>query len=125
MAIKEKGIALKLTVHSYDQEVALWKGLFNLVGKEVQVIASLIRTWEGELCSTEHRERVSKDLNILRSTVNVYIKRLKDKRVLRLNKDGSYDIAGIFKGGDRVEITFNRTYGRDVKARGSEHVMDQ
>lgn len=87
--IKEiKKRKLTINIDSTYKYLQLWNGIFHLTDKEMQILASFIDVQElkgGEnLCSIENKKDVSymvgiKDYN----TLNNYIKRFKDKKVIK------------------------------------------
>ena len=62
-----------------------WNGLFNMTKKEMQVLALFIDTADSieDLCAIRHKIVVAKVLELQdKDLLNVYIKKLKDKKVL-------------------------------------------
>lgn len=83
-------------------------GLFGLTDKEMNILSAIIdkkTSLEGtglDVFSTEVKRIVSKELEIgNENTLNVYIKRLKDKRALHY-RDKKYHINSLYENHDKV-----------------------
>ena len=107
MSTDSKTLKIKVPVNSTQQRVALWNGIYNLTGKEINVLSYLIDTVHKEFCSKPHREDTAKALDMSVSGLNTYIKRLKDKGAIT-QKDGSYIYSKLFLDLDGVEISILR-----------------
>jgi len=96
MSQKGKKI-VKITLRNTKQYLRVLNGMFNLTDKELTVLAAFIDKLEQlrgtgiDVFSAEVKKQVASELDIDDfNTLNVYIKRLKDKNALRY--DGSYRI---------------------------------
>lgn len=89
---------ITINLKNTKQYIILLNGLFQLTDKEVIILEAFInkhRELEGldiDVFSAEIKKQIAKSLDIDNfNTLNVYVKRLKDKRAL-IYKDGSYKI---------------------------------
>ena len=89
----------KITVNidSTLKYIQLWNGIFNLTSKEAEILSAFINVndikGEDNVCTVNNKKDVAalvgvKDYN----TLNNYIKRFKDKRVMIKHPNGDYKI---------------------------------
>tara|TARA_R110000824_G_scaffold20142_4_gene76447 strand:- start:5627 stop:5959 length:333 start_codon:yes stop_codon:yes gene_type:complete len=92
--MKEKKITVSIdTTIKYLQ---LWNGIFNLTDKEVEILSAFIDvqniTNELNLCSVKNKREVARIVGVKDyNTLNNYIKRFKDKRVIQ-KANGDYSL---------------------------------
>ena len=79
----------KITVNidSTYKYLQLWNGIFNLTNTELKVLSTFIDieeiTEDKNLCSIQNKKEVARNLGIKDpNTLNNYIKKFKDKRVI-------------------------------------------
>ena len=86
---------LTINIDSILKYIQLWNGIFNLTSKEIEILAQFITVNEVKkesiICSVSNKKDVAalvgiKDYN----TLNNYIKRFKDKKVLIKQDNGNY-----------------------------------
>ena len=98
------------TTYKYLQ---LWNGIFTLTNKELQILSTFIDvqniTEENNLCSVKNKKEVARMVGIKDpNTLNNYIKRFKDKKVL-IKKDTNYSLNPLLDPDtDSIEININR-----------------
>jgi|TARA_R100000951_G_scaffold26046_1_gene22071 hypothetical protein len=106
--MKKKQITVKIdTSLKYLQ---LWNGIFNLTEKELQILGAFIDvqniTNELNLCSVKNKREVARIVGIKDyNTLNNYIKRFKDKKVIA--KDNNNYILNAFLNPDTTSVTVN------------------
>ena len=106
--MKKKQITVKIdTSLKYLQ---LWNGIFNLTEKELQILGAFIDvqsiTNELNLCSVKNKREVARIVGIKDyNTLNNYIKRFKDKKVI--TKDNNNYILNAFLNPDTTSVTVN------------------
>ena len=88
----------------------LWNGIFNLTDKEIEILAAFIDvqliTNELNLCSVKNKREVARIVGIKDyNTLNNYIKRFKDKRVVK-KSDGNYTL-NTFLNPETDSVTIN------------------
>ena len=88
----------------------LWNGIFNLTDKEIEILAAFIDvqdiTNEVNLCSVKNKREVARIVGIKDyNTLNNYIKRFKDKRVVQ-KSEGNYSL-NSFLNPDTDSVTIN------------------
>ena len=105
--MKKKSVTIKAnTTYKYLQ---LWNGIFNLTEKELTILAYFIDVNKdlktSNLCSIENKKAVALLLEIKDpNTLNNYIKKFKDKGVLRV-KNNNYTLNNLLDPNtDTVEI---------------------
>src|SRR5699024_54313 len=92
---------ITINLKNTKQYIILLNGLFQLTAKEVIILEAFINKYRElesldiDVFSAEIKKQIAKSLDIDNfNTLNVYVKRLKDKRAL-IYKDGSYKINSI------------------------------
>ena len=106
--MKKRKITVSIdTTYKYVQ---LWNGIFNLTDKELAIISAFIDTniirEDINICSVENKKAVSRIVGIKDyNTLNNYIKRFKDKRVIQ-KTDGNYSL-NSFLNPDTDSVTVN------------------
>ena len=78
---------ITINIDSTLKYLQLWNGIFNLTDKELEILAAFIDiqtiTNEVNLCSVKNKREVARIVGIKDyNTLNNYIKRFKDKRVI-------------------------------------------
>ena len=88
----------KITVNidSTYKYLQLWNGIFNLTNTELKVLSTFIDieeiTEDKNLCSIQNKKEVARNLGIKDpNTLNNYIKKFKDKRVITKD-NGTYEL---------------------------------
>tara|TARA_R110002167_G_C12458741_1_gene632508 strand:- start:266 stop:610 length:345 start_codon:yes stop_codon:yes gene_type:complete len=88
---------ITININNTLKYIHLWNGIFNLTSREAEILAHFIDVNEirgsKNICAVDNKKDVAvlvglKDYN----TLNNYIKRLKDKKVMLKQKDGNYKI---------------------------------
>lgn len=106
METSEKRLKFQVRLATTSQYIKFFSGAYNLTDKEIVILAHLSDA-KGEICSKENRAAASVSLGISKMVLNTYIKRLKDKKALRV-KDGNYELSKIFQRHREVEIFITR-----------------
>tara|TARA_R100001440_G_scaffold7949_1_gene15376 strand:+ start:1915 stop:2268 length:354 start_codon:yes stop_codon:yes gene_type:complete len=109
---------MKITINadSTIKQISIWNGIFDLTKKEIEVLANLIDaesiTMTGNIADLKNKQAAARAMGISDyNTLNNYIKRLKDKKVLVLS-DNSYTLHTLLNSDTtHVEIQINN--GRD------------
>lgn len=99
---------VKVKIKENKHYVRLINGIFNLTNKEIDVVAAFLDLEaKGYLFSKENKERVVEKLKIgSYNTINVYMKRFVDKKVLFKNGK-KYQFNPLLKPiNSDTEITF-------------------
>ena len=88
---------ITVNINSTLKYIQLWNGIFNLTDKEAEILAHFIdinkKNKEYNVCSVSNKKEVAvlvgiKDYN----TLNNYVKRFKDKKVIFKDKSGNYKV---------------------------------
>lgn len=81
---------LKIPADTTAKKLQVFNGILELTDKEMEVLSLLIDKGETvDLCSPTNKRIVAEELNISdHNTLNNYVKRLKDKKVILKTKDG-------------------------------------
>ena len=87
---------ITINIDSTLKYLQLWNGIFNLTDKEMEILAAFIDiqtiTSEENLCSVKNKREVARIVGIKDyNTLNNYIKRFKDKKVMQ-KSDGNYNL---------------------------------
>ena len=109
--MKKKKITVSIdTTYKYLQ---LWNGIFNLTNKELQILSTFIDiqniTEEVNLCSVKNKREVARMVGIKDpNTLNNYIKKFKDKRVITKN-NGIYELNKLLNPNtNKIEINIKK-----------------
>jgi hypothetical protein len=106
----------KITVNidSTLKYLQLWNGIFNLTNKEAEILSQFIDVNEilnsENICAVENKKQVAalagvKDYN----TLNNYIKKFKDKKVMFKQPNGNYTVNPFLDiNTTNVEVVINR-----------------
>jgi len=100
---------LTIKINSTYKYLQVWNGIFNLTNKELEVLSTFIDiqtiSKEDNLSSMSNKKEVAEKLLIKDpNTLNNYIKKFKDKGVLRV-KDNNYTLNNLLDPNtDTVEI---------------------
>ena len=78
---------ITITIDNTLKYLQLWNGIFNLTDKELEILSAFIDiqniTNEVNLCSVKNKREVARMVGIKDyNTLNNYIKKFKDKRVI-------------------------------------------
>ena len=88
---------ITVNINSTLKYIQLWNGIFNLTDKEATILSHFIEVnnfkKEDNICSVSNKKDVAalvgiKDYN----TLNNYIKRFKDKKVMFKDKESNYKV---------------------------------
>lgn len=109
---------MKITINadSTIKQISIWNGIFDLTKKEIEVLANLIDaesiTMTGNIADLKNKQAAARVMGISDyNTLNNYIKRLKDKKVLAV-RDNNYTLHTLLNlDTTYVEIQINN--GRD------------
>ncbi len=109
---------MKITINadSTIKQISIWNGIFDLTKKEIEVLANLIDaesiTMTGNIADLKNKQAAARVMGISDyNTLNNYIKRLKDKKVLSV-RDNNYTLHTLLNlDTTYVEIQINN--GRD------------
>ena len=101
---------ITVNIDSTLKYLQLWNGIFNLTDKEIQILAAFIDvqiiTNEVNLCSVKNKREVARIVGIKDyNTLNNYIKRFKDKKVIA-KSDNNYNLNN-FLNPDTTSVTVN------------------
>jgi hypothetical protein len=100
---------LTIKINSTYKYLQVWNGIFNLTNKELEVLSTFIDiqdiSKEDNISSMSNKKEVAEKLLIKDpNTLNNYIKKFKDKGVLRV-KDNNYTLNNLLDPNtDTVEI---------------------
>ncbi len=100
---------LTIKINSTYKYLQVWNGIFNLTNKELEVLSTFIDiqdiSKEENISSMSNKKEVAEKLLIKDpNTLNNYIKKFKDKGVLRV-KDNNYTLNNLLDPNtDTVEI---------------------
>ena len=109
---------MKITINAdtTTKQISFWNGIFDLTKKEIEVLSALIDaesiTNTGNIADVKNKKAAARSIGISDyNTLNNYIKRLKDKKVLAI-KDNNYTLHTLLNSDTTyVEIQINN--GRD------------
>ena len=101
---------ITINIDSTLKYLQLWNGIFNLTDKELEILAAFIDiqniTNEENLCSIKNKREVARIVGIKdHNTLNNYIKRFKDKRVIS-KSDNNYTL-NAFLNPETDSVTVN------------------
>ena len=101
---------ITINIDSTLKYLQLWNGIFNLTDKEMEILAAFIDiqtiTSEENLCSVKNKREVARIVGIKDyNTLNNYIKRFKDKKVMQ-KSDGNYNL-NTFLNPETNSVTVN------------------
>jgi|TARA_R110002020_G_scaffold4440_1_gene19397 hypothetical protein len=101
---------ITVSIDTTIKYLQLWNGIFNLTDKEVEILAAFIDvqniTNESNLCSVKNKREVARIVGIKDyNTLNNYIKRFKDKKVIQ-KTNGDYSL-NSFLNPDTDRVTVN------------------
>lgn len=85
---------IQIPINSNYKYAQFWNGIFNMTPKELNVLVAFLEcsTDYDNFCTLKDKKEVAKKLGIKdKNTLNNYIKKLKDKNVLKY-KGGSYSL---------------------------------
>lgn len=107
----EELLKIRLSPRNYFEYLKIiGSGLFELTDSERRCLAAFMELKydfnENHPFSHENKKKVSKSLNYNNNTINVYIKKLKDKRAI-LETDSGYDFNPNLKPFRNVDIELN------------------
>ena len=100
---------LTIKINSTYKYLQVWNGIFNLTNKELEILSTFIDiqdiSKEDNISSMSNKKEVAEKLLIKDpNTLNNYIKKFKDKGVLRL-KNNNYTLNNLLDPNtDTVEI---------------------
>ena len=100
---------LTIKINSTYKYLQVWNGIFNLTNKELEILSTFIDiqdiSKEDNISSMSNKKEVAEKLLIKDpNTLNNYIKKFKDKGVLRV-KDNNYTLNNLLDPNtDTVEI---------------------
>ena len=106
----------KITVNidSTYKYLQLWNGIFNLTNTELKVLSTFIDieeiTEDKNLCSIQNKKEVARNLGIKDpNTLNNYIKKFKDKRVITKD-NGTYELNKLLNPDtNKIDINIRKT----------------
>ena len=104
---------ITINIDSTLKYLQLWNGIFNLTDKEMEILSAFIDiqviTNELNLCSVKNKREVARIVGIKDyNTLNNYIKRFKDKRVMQ-KSDGNYSLNNFLNPNtDSVTVNIKR-----------------
>jgi len=96
---------IKIQPQTTYQYLQVFNGILELTDKEMLVLSKFIDlSTTVNLCSAENKKLVAKNMEIGDpNTLNIYVKRLKDKGAISKTKNG-YQVSKILKKEDLVII---------------------
>ena len=99
---------IKINPQTTYQFLQVFNGILELTDKELEVLSKFIDlSTTVNLCSSENKKLVAKELDIDNpNTLNIYVKRLKDKGAIQKTKDG-YSLSKLLERGPKVIIEIN------------------
>lgn len=99
---------IKIKPATTYQFLQVFNGILELTDKELEVLSTFIdNSTTINLCSPENKKIVAKKLNVDNpNTLNIYVKRLKDKGAILKTKDG-YSVAKLLERNPQVIIEIN------------------
>lgn len=99
---------IKINPTTTYQFLQVFNGILELTDKELEVLSNFIDlSTTVNLCSSENKKLVAQKLNIENpNTLNIYVKRLKDKGAIQKTKDG-YILSKLLERGPKVIIEIN------------------
>ena len=105
---------IKVNIDSTYKYLQLWNGIFNLTNTELKVLSTFIDieeiTEDKNLCSIQNKKEVARNLGIKDpNTLNNYIKKFKDKRVITKD-NGTYELNKLLNPDtNKIEINIRKT----------------
>ena len=99
---------IKINPQTTYQFLQVFNGILELTDKELEVLSNFIDlSTTINLCSAENKKLVASKLNIENpNTLNIYVKRLKDKGAITKTKDG-YSLSKLLERNSQVIIEIN------------------
>jgi len=99
---------IKIKPTTTYQFLQVFNGILELTDKELEVLALFIdHSSTVNLCSAENKKVVAEKLDINNpNTLNIYVKRLKDKGAILKTGDG-YEVAKLLERNQQVIIEIN------------------
>jgi hypothetical protein len=99
---------IKINPTTTYQFLQVFNGILELTDKELEVLSNFIDlSTTINLCSPENKKLVANKLNIENpNTLNIYVKRLKDKGAITKTKDG-YTLSKLLERNSQVIIEIN------------------
>jgi dimeric dUTPase (all-alpha-NTP-PPase superfamily) len=99
---------IKINPQTTYQFLQVFNGILELTDKELEVLSNFIDlSTTVNLCSSEIKKLVASKLNIENpNTLNIYVKRLKDKGAITKTKDG-YTLSKLLERNSQVIIEIN------------------
>lgn len=96
---------IKIQPKTTYQYLQVFNGILELTDKEMVVLSKFIDlSTTINLCSAENKKLVAEEMEIKDpNTLNIYVKRLKDKGAIRKTKNG-YQVSKILKKEELVII---------------------
>ena len=96
---------IKIKPKTTYQYLQVFNGILELTDKEMVVLSKFIDlSTTINLCSAENKKLVAEEMEIKDpNTLNIYVKRLKDKGAIRKTKNG-YQVSKILKKEELVII---------------------
>tara|TARA_B100001057_G_C22822202_1_gene939862 strand:- start:1231 stop:1542 length:312 start_codon:yes stop_codon:yes gene_type:complete len=96
---------IKIKPQTTYQYLQVFNGILELTDKEMVVLSKFIDlSTTVNLCSAENKKLVAKDMSIDDpNTLNIYVKRLKDKGAIKKTKNG-YQVSKILRKEELVII---------------------
>lgn len=102
MAVGEEKVIMRVRFGTTYDRLRFWNGPVGLTNKELEVLGALLDC-DGELCGTDNRKLSCAALGMSKEVLNTYIKRLREKKALTLQK-GTHSLHKIFHDRNRVEV---------------------
>ena len=109
---------IKINADTTIKQISIWNGIFDLTKKELEVLSNLIDAEEllqtDNIADIENKKIAAVNMGISDyNTLNNYIKRLKDKKVLVL-KNNNYNLHPLLNlNTTHVEILIKNRRGED------------
>ena len=99
---------IKINPQTTYQFLQVFNGILELTDKELEVLSNFIDlSTTVNLCSSENKKLVANKLNIENpNTLNIYVKRLKDKGAIQKTKNG-YTLSKLLERNSQVIIEIN------------------
>ena len=99
---------IKIQPNTTYQFLQVFNGILELTDKELEVLSLFIDNSSTiDLCSIDNKKVVAEKLNIDNpNTLNIYVKRLKDKGAITKTKDG-YKTSKLLERNKQVIIEIN------------------
>jgi|TARA_R110000787_G_scaffold69574_1_gene154720 predicted transcriptional regulator len=104
---------ITLVINSTYKYIQLWNGIFNLTEKGMQILSAFIDvqdiTNEDNFCSVKNKKEVARIVGLKDyNTLNNYVKRFKDKGVLK-NNNSTYTLNPFLNPNTSfVEVIINK-----------------